>query len=203
MSLPEEIKKYLPQYLSEDSTKELLQKLGGFPNNIDNSLYTNELVEQPVIFQGDGLLDLHVINLPDTTVRPTPALVLTNTCDVDLANDRAYPVQICYSPIMRLESFAEMVAKVKGPDYASTLAQSIRRQHVTSIVYLPIGGGLTYEGIVFLDRINNYPNKLVPRDNLKEKRLFSLSNYGFYLLLLKISIHFSRIQEAVDRDIQQ
>jgi hypothetical protein len=29
--------------------------------------------------------------------------------------------------------------------------------------------------------------------------LFTLSNFGFYLYLLKLSIHFTRIQEKIDR----
>ncbi len=67
------------------------------------------------------------------------------------------------------------------------------------MLYLPIGGSLGYEAVVFLDRINHCSNKSISRENISESRLFMLSNYGFYLFLVKLSIHFNRIQENVDR----
>jgi hypothetical protein len=203
MILDEEIKKYLPKYLSDSSTKELLKSLGSFPDNIQSSLYTTELANQKVIFQGDGLLGMTTINLPDPTIGQVPALIFSNTCDIDLSNERAYPSQICYAPILKLNSFLGLVEKKKGKGYAKEFIDKVKKQYITQIVYLPIGGGLTYEGIVFLDRINNFPNNLVSRQNLRENRLFSLSNYGLYLLLLKLSIHFSRIQEGIDRNVRQ
>jgi len=65
---------------------------------------------------------------------------------------------------------------------------------------LPKGAGLQEESIVFLDRINNISNKVIKSEELQTRRIFTLSDYGFYLFLLKISIHFSRIQEKVDRN---
>jgi hypothetical protein len=201
MILNEEIKKYLPKYLSESSTKELIRSLGGFPDNVNNSIYTSELSNQNVIYQGDGLLDMTVINLPNPKIDKVPALVFSNTCDIDQSNQRSYPSQICYAPIMKLQPFLELVEEKRGKTYANDFSEKVKKQYITQIVYLPIGSGLTYEGLVFLDRINNFPNQLVQRENLITKRLFSLSNYGLYLLLLKISIHFSRIQEGVDRSM--
>ena len=55
------------------------------------------------------------------------------------------------------------------------------------------------DSIIFLDRILHIDCRSVNRDTLKEQRLFSLSDYGFYLLIFKLSVHFSRIQEKVDR----
>ena len=42
-------------------------------------------------------------------------------------------------------------------------------------------------------------NSYISREELNSKRLFSLSDYGFYMLLFKLSVHFSRIQEKVNR----
>ena len=55
------------------------------------------------------------------------------------------------------------------------------------------------DSIVFFDRVCNFPNNKIPRENLKEQRLFTLSDYGSYLFLLKLSIHFTRIQDKVER----
>lgn len=34
---------------------------------------------------------------------------------------------------------------------------------------------------------------------IKQKKIFTLSNYGFYMFLVKLSIHFTRVREGVDR----
>ena len=106
INLLEDIKSYLPKYLSEESTRELLREIGGFPDNISNSLYTNALKDQNVIFQGDGLKDMLVINLPQEKIDKVPSLVISNTCDISEGNSRVFPSNICYIPIFRLEKYS-------------------------------------------------------------------------------------------------
>ena len=66
-------------------------------------------------------------------------------------------------------------------------------------IYLPRGKRLKYDAIVLLDRLNNCPAEIIRKEMIEKQRLFTLSNYGFYLFLIKISIHFTRIREGVDR----
>lgn len=203
INLLEDIKSYLPKYLSEESTRELLREIGGFPDNISNSLYTNALKDQNVIFQGDGLKDMLVINLPQEKIDKVPSLVISNTCDISEGNSRVFPSNICYIPIFRLEKYIDSLRKRDIYDTDEKLInhiESIKKQYITQILFLPIGSGLQYEAIVFLDRINNCSNSAYPRLNLQNSRLFTLSTYGHYLLLTKLSIHFSRLQERVDRN---
>jgi hypothetical protein len=202
MNLRDDIRIYLPKYLSEESTKELIKNIGEFPDNISNSLYTHTL-NNDTIFQGDGLKSLKIINLPDTKIGEAPSVILSNTCDIEPSNKRPFPSQVCYAPIFRLKKYIENLKQANFYT-GQSLNQHIERlkqQHITQILYLPIGCGLEYEGIVFLDRINNCQNRSISRDNLKQNRLFSLSNYGYYLLLTKLSIHFSRLQEKIDRNL--
>ena len=56
------------------------------------------------------------------------------------------------------------------------------------------------ESIVFLDRIVNYPTSSLKLEDLKMNRIFTLGNYGFYLFLLKLSIHYTRIADKIDRN---
>jgi len=100
MSLLDEIKIYLPKFLSAESDKELFEGLRRFPDNIDSTLYTNYLEDTPVIYQGDGLKDMLVVNLPDNTIKATPSMVLSNTCDLHLKNFRFFQSQIVYAPII-------------------------------------------------------------------------------------------------------
>lgn len=202
MNLTDDIRIYLPKYLSEESTKELIKDIGEFPNNISKSLYTNALDNKYTIFQGDGLKSLKIINLPDTKIGEAPSMILSNTCDIEPSNERPFPSQVCYAPIFRLEKYVDNLKQIfTSQDGLNQHVEQLKQQHITQILYLPIGCGLEYEGIVFLDRINNCQNHNISRDNLKQNRLFCLSNYGHYLLLTKLSIHFSRLQEKTDRNL--
>jgi len=78
----EDLKIYLPKFLSAESDHELFAGLKDFPNNIDTRLYTNFLTESEIIYQGDGINDMLVINLPNPEIKPVPSIVLSNTCDI-------------------------------------------------------------------------------------------------------------------------
>ena len=60
----EEIRKYLPKYLSADVQEDLFAELKTFPDNMDQRLYTKALDGETNIFQGDGMKDLLFVNLP-------------------------------------------------------------------------------------------------------------------------------------------
>lgn len=75
---------------------------------------------------------------------------------------------------------------------------NLKQQKITQIIYLPANSRID-DSIVFLDRIQHIDNRYIDRNLLETKRLFSLSDYGFYMLIFKLSVHFSRIQEKVNR----
>ena len=75
---------------------------------------------------------------------------------------------------------------------------AIKQQRNTSILFLP-ASGMIKDSIVLLDNLFNIKTSYIKRNTITNIRLASLSNYGFYLLLFKLSIHFCRMQERVDR----
>ena len=196
----EEVKKYLPRYLSEKSTDLLLEELKAFPENIDKRFYGNIFEDEKTIFQGDGLRDLLIINLPDVKVEPFPSIVISNTCAISPENERKIEPKILYCPILRISKFETQLRNNQiGEDRISQYIKEIKKQTVSSIFYLPQGGELPEDCIALLDNINNCRVSFVKNEEVPERRLFSLSNYGFYLFLFKLSIHFTRIREAVER----
>ncbi len=197
----EDFKLYLPKFLSAESDKELFDGLKNFPNNIDTRIYTNYLLDTNIIYQGDGIKDLLVINLPDLDAKPAPSMVLSNTCDIDLENVRNFPSQIVYAPIFDLNKYQKVlyVKSKKTKEQIDSHIEAVKKQQITQVFYLPKIEGKINESLVFFDRICNFPNKLIPRHNLKDKRLFTLSDYGAYLFLLKLSIHFTRVQDILER----
>jgi hypothetical protein len=196
----QDVSLYLPKYLSPASQKELFFELTQFPENIDARMYSFP-PDKAIIRQGDGINNLLVVNLPDTTIRPAKAIVISNTCDIDISNDRKfYSPNICYCPILSLKKYeARLQSKGLDLNAISSHVVSIKKQEVTQIFYLPPTEILPDGGIVFFDQTSNCGNTDVPRQDLKSTRLFSLSNYGHYLFIFKLSIHFTRIMDGEDR----
>lgn len=197
----EEFKIYLPKFLSAESDKELFEGLNEFPKNIDSRIYTKYLNNTELIYQGDALKDMLIINLPDTTIKPVNSIILSNTCDIDLQNKRNFPSQIVYAPMIMLEKYRNTLIKKskKTKEQIEAHINSIKKQEITQIFYLPQLDGKLKESIVFFDRVCSCSNKLIDRKTLRENRIFTLSDYGAYLFLLKLSIHFTRIQDKVER----
>jgi hypothetical protein len=193
-----DIKIYLPKYLSEEATSSLFRELASFPNNIDSRMYTLKLKDEQTIFQGDGLSELWVSDLPGERREQTRVMVLSNTCDIAPDHKRLLGPRLLYCPIIRLSAYESLVRKaamISAEDHLKAL----RRQEVTSMMYLPENEKLGGEAIALLDRVNNCDAQKLDLLELTRTRLFTLADYGFYLFLLKISIHFTRIREGVAR----
>lgn len=196
---------YLPNYLSKEAQENLFSELSQFPANIDERIFTSYLKNDLTIFQGDGINNLTSINLPDSRIGQVPGIILSNTCDLDSANERLVPPRMIYATIVNFEKYKNMLVR----DFVNTGRRSlqkveshlenIKKQRVSHMFFLPKGGGIESESIAFLDRINNLPPDTVDSSELLEQRLFTLSDYGFYLFLFKLSIHFTRVRENVFR----
>ena len=185
----EDIKKYLPQYLSDSDAKQLFSSLKDFPNNIDSRFYSNYDLDANILYQGDCLKDIPAFNLPNTYSKVSQSMAISNTCDMDLNNKRLWNTRILFSQIILLDKLERGLYQ-KFPE---------KKQQITNAFYLPKSNNLD-EAVVFFDYTNSFDIHFINRDSLKEKRLVSLSNYGFYILLIKLSIHFTRVQEKVQRN---
>jgi hypothetical protein len=201
----EEVKKYLPQYLSSTAQQELFKDLSQFPYNIDQRIYTSQLSDHENIFQGDGIQNLLYINLPSTDIGQVPGMILSNTCDIDPTNKRFMPLRMVYAPIFNLTKYEQTLIKTHVETGKKTIQSinshisDIRKQYISHIFYLPKGGKLENDSIVFFDRLNNYPSDSIKGQKLPDQRIFTLSDYGFYLFLFKLSVHFTRIRDGVSR----
>lgn len=199
----EDIKNYLPKYLSADAQANLFAELAQFPNNIDSRLYTIQLVDELNIFQGDGLASLWVADLPGQIIRQTRVMVLSNSCDIAPDNKRLLGPRILYCPLISLPKYRNLLQARDNlpPDFnPAGHLEAIRKQHNSSMFYLPKNDKLGEEAIALLDRINNCDAQSVDLNELVKNRLFTLSDYGFYLFLFKLSLHLTRIREGVARN---
>lgn len=197
----EEIQRFLPNYLSSESKDELFEEIKKFINKEDSDkIFTTFLLDQKTIFQGDGMKGFKFFSFETEEIKISNGIVLSNTCDISLENERLYPNQILFSPIISLKKYTDLLEKngINEQKLKSHI-DSIRNQEITTIFYLPATSNNFEESIVFLDRISNMRNSREVANQLLEGRIFTLSNFGFYLFLLKISVHFTRIKEGVDR----
>jgi hypothetical protein len=102
----DDIRVFLPKFLSSDAEEELFDALKQFFESIvEQRFYTTRLKDQSIFFQGDGICDMLVVNLPDTSVRPAPCFLLSNTCDMAVENRRLFPSQVVYAPIFNLDKY--------------------------------------------------------------------------------------------------
>lgn len=201
MNILDQIELYLPKYLSAETESELFEQIGKFPENIDSRFYTNSLKDTEILYQGDGLRDLLFVNLPDPKIGELSAMVISNTCDTYPGNVRFFHPNVVYSPIFSLAKYREkLLSNGIEPNRVQSHLVSIRKQRITSIFYLPEGPSLVNESIIFFDRINSCDSEFVFKKKISDCRIFTLSQYGHYLFVLKLSIHFSRIMESVDRN---
>ncbi len=197
----EDLKIYLPKFLSVESEKELFEGLKDFPDNIDSRIYTDYLSCKDLLYQGDGIKNMLVFHLPSSEIRKAPSMILSNTCAIDLKNKRSFSSQIVYAPIFKLDKYKKSLYNKsrKSEEQIESHIEAIKKQRITQIFFLPKIQGKLEDSIVFFDRILNCPNNMVNRKKLNELRIFTLSDYGAYLFLLKLSIHFTRIQDKVER----
>jgi hypothetical protein len=199
----EDFKTYLPKYLSEGAQSNLFAELRQFPENIDTRLYTLRLRDEPTLFQGDGLADLWVADLPSQRIEKARVMVLSNTGDIAPENKRLLGPRLLYCPVIsfpKYESFIRAQQNLPAGFDPGGHLNAIRKQHNSSMFYLPKNDKLGEEAIAMLDRINNCDAQSVALEGLMSNRLFTLSDYGFYLFLFKLSLHLTRIREGVSRN---
>lgn len=201
MELFDKIKIYLPQYLSSQEHKKLFKELAQFPTDgTKETIYTSALNNSDYLLQGDGIKNMPYLDFPNTEINELSAILLSNTCDMSTDNHRLNSCRVLYSPIINFEKYKNALYNKFDKERVDNHIQDIKKQHISQLLYLPKGAGLEYDGLVFFDRTISIPLKECIVKKMCTNKIFTLSNFGFYLFLIKISIHFTRIQEKIDRN---
>ena len=196
------IRLQIPYYLTSDpKQKAFLSELEALGAGASRGYITppqyDEFIEE--LLQGDGWTGLQIYSFNDSNVRPVRGLILSNSCDVAAENQRTLPMKIIFVPIVKLAAIQARFEKAGlSPDQIAAKTSAIRSQSVTNIFYLPAEVPLEEEYVALLDDTHSIPSSFIPKATDK---LFTMTMAGFYLFLFKISIHFCRIQENVDRRV--
>lgn len=196
----EDLRQFLPTFLSQGSQTAFVDEIRHYLGSQIKPFYSSALAAKAILFQGDGLDGLPIIHLPDPTIKPGRALLLSNTCDVDPSNARLFDASLTYAPILSLPRYLSALRQQFEETRVAQHENDIRQQLISQIFFLPRGARLQEDSIVFLDRTVSSSSTVVDRASVPQIRLFTLSDFGAWLLTLKLSIHFCRIRDQVDRN---
>jgi len=132
----------------------------------------------------------------------TPAMLVSNSCDVAFENKRLLDKEALFAPVINLnEYFDELKKAGKNAEQIKTIHSQLKNQEYTNLFYLPANNINGEEYIVFLDKICWYPTSEMHKktNQLSKERFLSLSDWAFYLLITKIAFHFCRVPEEKER----
>ena len=190
---------FLPKYLSADQQRGLYSELKNFPNS-NFTFYDQSVRFKNDLLQGDGWKGLTAINFMSLDKKDISGIIISNSCDIDITNTRDFDINILFAPLVKLGDFRQLLLKSgQDPTAVENKIHDIKRQYNSSIFYLPECPHVFEESIVLLDDIHRHP--LSDFAQKKKTKLSTLTMAAFYLFLIKLSIHFHRVQENVPRQI--
>lgn len=166
------------------------------------------LNNQPNFFmQGDLLNSLPVVSWNQTKssydTSFSAVMLISNSCDVTQENNRIGDKEALFAPLIRLEEYFKNLLEVGyTKDQITLLHNEFKNQRITNVYYLPPNPINGEEYLVFLDKICWHPSEEFSKKlpNITEERFISLAHFGYYLLIFKLSIHFCRVPEEVERN---
>lgn len=202
----EQLQKQIPYYLTAEDQKVLLRELKSFADSGAANFLLSDSRDtfKQIMLQGDGWRGFEVFVFDTGERRTVRGLVLSNSCDVDPENQRDWPARVMFAPIVRLSVYEDLLKK-SGIDAKKIEAKlaSIRAQKTSNMFFLAASDKLPEDCVVRLDDAHTMPVEAHLKREAREK-LFTLNNTGFYMLVFKLSYHFCRLQERVNRkDVEQ
>ena len=140
-----------------------------------------------------------MIRFEDGDRKFVKGVLLSNSCDINPNIKRELPSKVTFVPVIRLSRYAELLANSGiGNEKIKNKIVAIKEQKVSTLFYLPQGAKLEEDYVALLDDVHTLPFVAFQAEK-DQRKLFTLSQVGFYLFLLKLSVHFCRFHENVDR----
>lgn len=136
--------------------------------------------------QGNLVSGLPVaIVAPDGTPRckPFTTMVINNVCDLQPGRSECVTV----APVQEFDRFAEGVAANGDPGRTKNFLDDVRRNQVDGLFYIPHCPQLPKGGVVRFDRLASMSANIYEQSLADGRRLASLTQSGFYFLLMKLT----------------
>ena len=198
---PETLNKYFPYYLTEESRKKLLEELEAFDQSKKVKIFLNDYNNdyKENLLQGDGWRGFELYVFETGKKQTVKGIVISNSCDIDSANIREISTKVAFAPLVKLSAFKNLLDNSSiETNRVEAKIKAIKEQKTSNIFFIPADGPIEEDYIVRFDDIHSMPIKF-HQTNPEREKLFTLSMLGFYLFVLKLSVHFCRLQEDVAR----
>ncbi|TXI90005.1 MAG: hypothetical protein E6Q40_01530 [Cupriavidus sp.] len=192
--VPRRFAAQIEPYLTLERQKGIIAGLRGFPRKIQYYIDAHH----GELLQGDGRAQLEILRFQDGARKAVRGIVLSNSCDISVENQRSVPMNLTFAPLTNVSAYCDLLARA-GWDERKIEAwlTDLKSQEITQLFYLPKGAMLEEDVVARLDDVRSIPMSAV--DSSAKTKIFTLSDVGFYLFLFKLSIHFCRFHEGVDR----
>jgi hypothetical protein len=132
--ITDSIEQHVPRYLTPQQQSDLVEQLRDFERRpLYTSLYPSD------ILQGDCWTNFQVFQFANGNRERLAGIVYSNSCDVEPANNRALPPKLVFAPLIRFDLYEAKLraAGTLEPQQIDSMLDAIRKQHITSLFYLP------------------------------------------------------------------
>mgnify|MGYP001070209283 CR=1 FL=1 len=192
----EELQVFLSDNLLKENLESVVQELqemqagrGMIAANHDESLLQGDVYSGiPWVSRSEGAL----------VESYRRVILISNSCDASPENPRALPLDLTVAPVLKLASYERMLSDggVSSAALQDTV-RAIKRQEKSHVIFIPQGAGVEEDMVALLDKIQSLPYEEFQRN--APTRLSVMTQRGFWVLLVKLSMHFLRPHEGVAR----
>jgi len=195
--LIEKLHESFPWYLTTEDKRDLYAQFKSFPKH--KGYYLPDTIYPDLLLQGDGWDSFIVRDIETGEMKLIRGIIISNSCDIDPANGIRIGQKILCAPIIKLKYYLDaLMENGHEQEQIDSIVRDIRDQRISYIFHLPERAGIMDESIVLLDDVNSNP-LLHYLEKTKKSKIFCLNQFGFYLFIIKISIHFTRLREELRR----
>lgn len=195
----EELQVFLSENLMQENLDAVLQELDEMLNGRGMTAANHD----DSCLQGDVYDAVNCIvrtSGGEVGIRPQRVMLVSNSCDASPENPRRIPIDLTVAPLLRLSRYREMLVAHGISDQAATdTVNAIKRQQKTDLLFVPAGAGLEEDMVALLDKVQSLPAADFMAGG--PPRLAVLTQRGFWVLLVKLSMHFLRPHEGVARSV--
>lgn len=125
-------------------------------------------------------------------------MLLSNSCDMANASSRIVSPRVTVAPAMRISRWRAMLDSLGASTQAiDSMVREAARQATSAILYVRADGVLEEDLVVLLDQAQSLAVEDI--NTSSNTRLGVLTDRGHWAMLLKLSTHFCRLREGVDR----
>ena len=117
-------------------------------------------------------------------------MIVNNTCDLP-ANRSTF---VSVAPVVDLGSFLKALEKRRKPEALANFEKTVRENNVCELLFLPTLKGFPNGALVRLDMICSVAMSLLEEAVRRGTRCASFTQNGFYVLLMKLTYHLTRIE---------